>query len=84
MAKFQSNFISRTTGPHRRLEGRENPRDLPGSSASIRRYQKKNQTRYSFRQAIKRTDRTAHIRKPKLRNVLQPKTEEQEDTAVPG
>ena len=75
----------RAPGADRGLEGGEDPGDLPGGSAGVRRQPKaERQGRHDIREAPVGADRVADFRQPKFGDVLLAEAEKQEAAAVPG
>lgn len=74
----------RTAIVNRRLESGENPRDLPGSPASLRRQQAAAEAWHSVCETALRTHRAPHARQPELGDVLLVQTKEQETATIPS
>lgn len=76
-------FCCREAEPARRLEGREDSRDLPGGVKGVRGQPAQAQVRHDLREAAFCVDRAADTRQPEQRDVLQFEVQEQKAASFP-
>lgn len=82
--RFRTGLVScRKARVDRRLEGGENPRDLPRGAASVRGQPTEAEAGHDIRKVVIRTNRTSNAWQSKFGNVFLVEVEEQKVATIP-